>query len=79
MSETARRSFLEDLENTHQDYVEKKLLIGGYAGWREGVARGWLEQRKARKMNLQTWINIAVGSGMLIVTSFAAIAAFAPK
>lgn len=79
MSEAARRSFLEDLEATRPIHVEKKLLIGGYVGWRGAVAREWLERKKAKKKNLQSWINVCAVLGTLIATGLTAYAAFVPK
>lgn len=76
MTDSARRRFLEDLENTDPDYVERKLLIGDYSGWREVVARGWIEQRRAKKKNLLTWIAVAMGLGTLVATAVAAVAPF---
>jgi hypothetical protein len=79
MNDTARRRFLEDLENMDPDYVEKKLLIGDYVGWRETVARGWIERRNAKRRSLHTWLSAAMGLGMLVATAVTAVAAFMPK
>lgn len=79
MSDTARRRFLEDLENMDPNYVEKKLLIGDYVGWRETVARRWIERRNAKRKNLLTWLSAAMGLGMLVATAVTTVAAFMPK
>jgi hypothetical protein len=71
MSDSTRRAFLEDLDNTHPDHVEKKLLLGEYSAWRESVARGWVEQRKAKKASRQQWIKNVVGCGTFIVAVLA--------
>lgn len=76
MSDSARRAFLEDLENTHPDHVEKKLLLGEYSDWHEAVARGWLDRCKAKKASRHLWINNAIFFGTLIV---AVVAVFAQK
>lgn len=66
MNEIERRNFVEDLQATRSKHVRKKLLVGGYVGWRRAVAKEWLEQHDAQK---RFWISVGIGVFGLVVTS----------
>jgi hypothetical protein len=43
-----RAEFLQELEATEEDYIERKLALGGYSGLKKKLVIEWL-QRKAEK------------------------------
>ena len=78
MQRVVIEEFYRELEATDEDYVRKRFLTGGYAGWKSKHAKQWLDSRdSARADRRAAWMTrwtmvAAVGAvGAVVVAAIA--------